>query len=169
MSPSPPLVHANADLDSLVPRFYWRAKQHLADLFARDHVGTTAPTPDPAPQPALTPTSITQGSQPIPLPVPLPGDAYTQLAVENDGRWRLLDERRLDPQRPPSGPYRRITDLRVSTTDPDATPMNTGGRSALGYHDHYVVDGGKARIDLAALDTPADVMENTPMLVPSER
>ena len=36
-------------------------------------------------------------------------------------------------------------------------------RDGLGYHDHYVVDGGKARIILAALVTPADVMENVPM------
>ena len=36
-------------------------------------------------------------------------------------------------------------------------------RSALGYHDHYVVDGGKRRIILAALVTPADVMENQAM------
>src|SRR5919199_108722 len=27
-------VRANADVDSLVPRFYWRAKQHLDELFA---------------------------------------------------------------------------------------------------------------------------------------
>src|SRR5437867_7130832 len=39
-----------------------------------------------------------------------------------------------------------------------------GDRTKLGYHDHYVVDGGKARIILAAFVTPADVMENTPML-----
>jgi hypothetical protein len=24
----------------------------------------------------------------------------------------------------------------VSTTDPDATPMRTGARTILGYHDH---------------------------------
>ncbi len=62
------------------------------------------------------------------------------------------------------GTYRRTADFRVSTTDPDATPMRTKGRTALGYHDHYVVDGGKRRIILAALVTPADVMENVPML-----
>jgi DDE family transposase len=39
-----------------------------------------------------------------------------------------------------------------------------GGGLDLGYHDHYVVDGGKARIILAALVTPAEVMENLPML-----
>jgi len=55
--------------------------------------------------------------------------------------------------------------MRVSTTDPDAAPMKTSGqRALLGYHDHYVVDGGKARIIMHALVTPADVMENEPML-----
>jgi hypothetical protein len=39
-----------------------------------------------------------------------------------------------------------------------------GERACLGYHDHYVVDGGKARIILHALVTPADIMENQPML-----
>jgi len=51
----------------------------------------------------------------------------------------------------------------VSPTDPDATRKRTGSGAALGYHDHYVVDGGKARIILAALVTLADVMENVPM------
>ena len=60
--------------------------------------------------------------------------------------------------------YRRTSDFWVSTTDPDATPMWTAGKARLGYHDHYVVDGGKRRIILAALVTPADVMENQPML-----
>jgi hypothetical protein len=40
----------------------------------------------------------------------------------------------------------------------------TGENSSLGYHTHYVVDGGKARIILATLVTPASVMDNTPML-----
>ena len=80
-----------------------------------------------------------------------------------DPPWRLLEERRLDPHRPAVGSYRRTTDFRVSPTDPDATPMRTGTGTALGYHDHYVVDGGKARIILAALVTPADVMENVPL------
>src|SRR3954452_18677572 len=29
-------VRANADLDSLVPRFSWQAKQHLAELFEKN-------------------------------------------------------------------------------------------------------------------------------------
>ena len=40
----------------------------------------------------------------------------------------------------------------------------TGQKATLGYHDHYVIDGGKARIILNARVTPADVMENAPML-----
>jgi transposase len=129
-------VAANADIDSLVPRFYHAAKTHVADLFAAD--------PEPA-EPA------NDGDPP---PAPMPTEAP---------RWNLLAQRRLDPKRPPSGSYRRTTDFRASTTDPDATPMRTGVRTMLGYHDHYVVDGGKARIILAALVTPADVMENVPL------
>jgi len=34
----------------------------------------------------------------------------------------------------------------------------------LGFHDHYVVDGGKARVILAALVTPADVQDNQVMI-----
>jgi len=62
--------------------------------------------------------------------------------------------------------YQRITDERVSPTDPDSAPMQPsgGGSAVLGYHDHYVVDGGKARIILSALVTPASIMDNTPIL-----
>jgi hypothetical protein len=34
----------------------------------------------------------------------------------------------------------------------------------FGYHDHSAVDGGKVRIIMEVLVTPADVMENQPML-----
>jgi transposase len=62
--------------------------------------------------------------------------------------------------------YRRTADLRVSTTDPDASPMQckNKGTSRLGYQTHYVVDGGKARVILNALVSPAEVTENLPML-----
>lgn len=55
--------------------------------------------------------------------------------------------------------------MRVSTTDPDATLMHKkGGGAHLGYNTHYVVDGGKSRIILQALVTPAEVQDNQPML-----
>src|SRR5215203_7036202 len=62
--------------------------------------------------------------------------------------------------------YRRIADLRVSTTDLDASPMQHKNKSTsrLGYQTHYVVDGGKAQVILDVLVTPAEVTENLPML-----
>jgi transposase len=130
-------VAAHADLDSLVPRFFYEASAHVADLFENEI--------DDAAPPAATdlPPDIVQ----------LPLDPE-RIPPESDPPWRLLEERRLDPQRPSVGSYRRTTDFRVSPTDPDATPMRTGSGTALGYHDHYVVDGGKERIILAALVTP---------------
>jgi hypothetical protein len=63
------------------------------------------------------------------------------------------------------GEYQRVADFRASATDLDASPMRSrGGGLDPGYHDHYVVDGGKARIIFAALVTPAEVRENLPML-----
>jgi hypothetical protein len=38
------------------------------------------------------------------------------------------------------------------------------GRSVLGYQDHYLVDGGRARIILHAFVTPGDVAENQVLL-----
>jgi len=94
-----------------------------------------------------------------------PLDPPETLWASNDARWDLLAECRLDPDRPASDGYERKSDRQVSTTDPDAVAMRTSGQKvSLGFHDHYVIDGGKARIILNALVTPADVMENAPML-----
>ena len=94
-----------------------------------------------------------------------PVDPRTTLWEQNNARWDLLEACRLDPDRPAAEGYERKSDRLVSTTDPDAVPMKTTGqKTTLGFHNHYVIDGGKARIILNALVTPADVMENTPML-----
>jgi len=94
-----------------------------------------------------------------------PPEPPTTLWDMNEARWDLLEECRLDPDRPASEGYERKSDRLVSTTDPDAVAMKTSGqKTTLGFHDHYVINGGKARIILNALVTPADVMENTPML-----
>jgi hypothetical protein len=50
--------------------------------------------------------------------------------------------------------YQRPTDYLVSSTDPDATTMQPKGGVDSGYHAHYVVDGGKARLMLHLLVTP---------------
>ena len=163
-------VRANAAVDSLVPRWYAEAKAYLTDLFAGDVPG--AGTRE-APEAAITDQPTRPIDEPDPdrdapprLPSVGPAEEERRLADENRSTWRLLEQLRLDPARPAAHGYRRTTDLRVSTTDPDAAPMRAypGERTKLGYHDHYVVDGGKARIILQALVTPADVMENAPML-----
>jgi transposase len=148
-------VRANADVDSLVPRWYAQAKAHLTDLFTEGPVEETAAAVGDATEPATTRCG---------LPFPGTPEEEQQLAAQNQAVWRLLQEHRLDPARPRSGSYQRISDYRVSRSDPDATPMSKGEAATLGYHDHYVVDGGKARIILAAFVTPSDVMDNTPML-----
>src|SRR5215211_5276169 len=146
-------VAADADIDSLVPRFAYTAKHHLDGLFAGDDPGPSEEAAVPGPEPEL------------PVGVVRLRDEHAGSAppADQERPWRLLDERRLDPNRPSDRSYDRLSEWVISTTDPDATPMRTGARTILGYHDHSVVDGGKARIVLAALVTPADVMENVPM------
>jgi transposase len=145
-------VAANASVSSLVPRFAYEAQTHLAALFAADPDDEGPADDDPPSPPAALPADI----------VPLPG--VVAASIPTLARpWPLLEARRLDPRRPAHHSYRRTTDYRVSPTDPDAAPMWDWGVTRLGYHDHYVVDGGKRRIILAALVTPADVMENVPM------
>src|SRR5260221_9589466 len=62
--------------------------------------------------------------------------------------------------------YHPLADYRVNQTDPDATPLRSSDedKPRCGYHLHYVVDGGKARVILAALVTPATITDNMPML-----
>lgn len=93
------------------------------------------------------------------------GDTAPAEANDDDAdapaRWNLLDACRLDPQRPATGSYERISSRKISRTDPDATPMAMrDGRSVLGYQDHYLVDGGRARIILHAFVTPGEVSES---------
>ena len=158
-------VEANASLDSLRPRFAIEA--HLASLFS----GTEAETPrtqgreggDGAGNDGGTNDSVEHA--PVPLPIALTEQARADLAEAEAARHDWIgDVGRPDRDRT-SGSYRRTADFRVSSTDPDATPMPRGtGRTHLGYHDHYVVDGGKARIVLAVLVTPAEVQDNQPAL-----
>jgi transposase len=143
-------IEANAGIPSLVPRFYHDATTHVTDLVADElaPTGTAAAAVSDLPQ-AIMRLTTEAGAKDV--------------RSEAHRRWPLLEERRLDPHREAAWGYERTSAWRVSPTDPDATPMRTKHGTALGYHDHYVVDGGRARIILAALVTPADVMENVPM------
>ena len=152
-------VEANAALESLRPRFAVEA--HLTQLFAAtDEAGQPGPAEDlQAPEP----------EDAAPAPVPLPAALTEADRAELTGRAGMRHDWIGEAGRPDrgetSGAYRRTADYRVSVTDPDASPMPRGtGRARLGYHDHYVVDGGKARIILTALVTPAEVQDNQPAL-----
>ena len=162
-------VNANADLDSLTPRFAVEAREaiqaHLAALFPdgdkeQEQQIAVGETPDSA-------VPLSRGLSPTPLPVVLPELELEELAAENAARHDWI-ARSGKPQREVRGLYhyyQRRADFRISTTDPDATPMGLkGGGVHLGYHVHYVVDGGKRRIILAVLVTPSEVMDNQPML-----
>ena len=169
-------VNANADLDSLTPRFAVEAREamqaHLAALFPDGNqeqepelaMEGTADSAFPIPE---DPSAVGAHPEPPLLPVVLSEPQLEELAAENAQRHDWI-ARSVKPQRHVRGLYhyyQRKADFRISTTDPDATPMGLkGGGVHLGYHVHYVVDGGKQRIILAALVTPAEVMDNQPML-----
>ena len=164
-------VNANADLDSLTPRFAVEARaaiqSHLAALFAEEE---SQPEPQPAvaeviaTSPESTVTKEMMGVMPTPLPLSLSQAGQEELAQDNVARHDWIAEEGRQ-QREVHGLYQRTADFKVSTTDPDATPMRLkGGGTHLGYHTHYVVDGGRARIILQVLVTPSEVMDNQPML-----
>jgi len=146
-------VVGNAALGSLTPRFAVAARAHPDDLFAQD-AEAEGPVPaylagTPEPPAALGPAASEEGAA---------------LAGENAARhdwWALAgrqDRGRVDPR------FSRSGDRLVSTTDPEATYLKQRDGVRLGYQDHDVVDGGRARIILGALVTPAEVMEDRPAL-----
>ena len=147
-------VDANADIDTLVPRFAVEA--HLDQLFAANVATVTDVASGAAERVANSPADLSQR---------LPSETVQQLRAEAATRHDWLAQVGRPNRAVVSGPYQRTTDVRVSTTDPDASPMRThDGRTRLGYQDHYVVDGGRARIILAVLVAPAEVQENQPAL-----
>jgi transposase len=146
-------VAANASIDSLQPRFAVEA--HLARLFEeKDHQDNADDDgnddPDGTSGPAL-------------LPIALTDEARAELADSANERHDWIGEMGRPDRTRTSSPYQRTADYRASSTDPDASPLRPSGNGVrLGYHDHSVVDGGKARIILTALVTPAEVQDNQP-------
>ena len=135
-------IRANAALDGMIPRFYHNAKEHLGQLFAESPGG-------------LSTGGVVIGAEAASEEEPVsPSRGF----VDKYNGTRFTSRAKHW--------YKRKADYWVSPTDPDATPMKSSneGKASLGYHNHYVVDGGKARIILAALVTPSSIMDNTPML-----
>jgi transposase len=135
-------VDADASLDSIAPRFY--VEEHLDDLFEEKLSG--AQHGDAG---ALLPTADDDA---LPAENAAGGDWIARTGRQRrevKGAW-----------------YKRTADFLCSETDPDASPMKRRDSkgSHLGYHTHYVVDGGKARVILNVLVTPFEVTENAPML-----
>lgn len=144
-------VPGNADNDSLVPRLKEVVDDHLVELFRDENDDQGQEDQRESPPPLLHPPTASATAE-----------SDTGAEVK---RWDLLEECRLDPDRPLSQGYERISNRKVSTTDPDATPMTMADdRRVLGYQTHYMIDGGKARIILHALTMSGDVMENQPFL-----
>jgi transposase len=165
-------VGANAALSSMQPRFAVEA--HLASLFSQETNENEEVEKEHSPSEMGSPSSLPSkkeegnllDSSPVRhLPSSLDETLQEELTQANSHRHDWI-ERGGEPERDTThGQYQRLADFWVSTTDPDATMMNKkGGGTQLGYHTHYVVDGGKARIILAALVTPSEVMENQPVL-----
>jgi transposase len=150
-------VAANAGKESVKPRFAVEA--HLGGLF---NIEIEESVEEPEQQNAQEEPA---GSDPpVQLPVSLAPATYEELAQHNAERHDWIEQAGAQDRRVKGRSYQRIADYQVSTTDPDATIMHSKGGVDLGYHTHYVVDGGRARIIVAALVTPSEVMDNQPML-----
>ncbi len=132
-----------------------KVEAHLQALFPDDEA--TAPDPPPVAE--------ADAAVPLPLPVAQPSAILDELAKANAARHDWIAEAGAQQREVRHEKYERKADFVVSTTDPDATFMyRRAGGTHLGYHTHYVVDGGKARIILKALVTPAEVHEPQPAL-----
>jgi transposase len=147
-------VEANASFDStrsrsLLENLENRLKEHLGEIFSEQ-----------------TPFIQDAHATAIAAVVGPTAEKRRALAQKNARQHRWISEAGRQHREIVRWGYRRIADQRVSTTDPDASPMQhkNKGTSRLGYLTHYVVDGGKARVILDVLVTPAEVTENLPML-----
>ncbi len=151
-------VEANAARASLVPRFAVEA--HLARLFPDTEGGAPGTADEP-----IADEGVAAAPVPTSLPVTRPEAVLEELARANAARHDWIAEVGAQQRAVRHEKYERKADFVVSTTDPDATFMyRRSGGTHLGYHTHYVVDGGKARIILKTLVTPAEVHEPQPAL-----
>ncbi len=135
-------VEANASIDSTRSRSLVgdRLEEHLAGVFPED----TPPTNDDDEH-----SGVISGF------VGPEGEQRRALAQTNALGHRWIAGAGRQERESVRWGYKRMADMRVSTTDPDASPMHQKNKSSgkLGYLTHYVVDGGKARVVLNVLVT----------------
>jgi hypothetical protein len=155
-------VEANASVNSVKPRFFVDA--HLANLFSAEAEEGEAEAVQEVSQEEPTRNEHEELPAPRPLPTSPSPEEDASLTQHNEARHEWIEHQGAQDRRVTSRGYQRMADLRVSTTDPDATMMPTKDGTDMGYRTHYVVDGGSARIIVAALVTPSEVMDNQPML-----
>jgi len=145
-------VEANASVDSVKPRFFVGA--HLANLFSPEADKGGAEAVQEVSQEESTLSEYEELPTPKPLPTSLSPEEDAALTQHNEARHDWIEQEGAQDRRVTSRGYQRMADLRVSTTDPDATLMPMKDGTDMGYRTHYVVDGGRARIIVAALVTP---------------
>jgi hypothetical protein len=158
-------VAANAGKESLKPRFFIEA--HLESLFGEaSEDPAQSPEQESLPEEKASSDASEQEERvaPVPLPTSLSPQECEELSQQNEAHHDWIEQLGAQNRQHTGRCYQRVADLQVSTTDPDATLMQTKHGADLGYHTHYVVDGGKSRIILNVLVTPSEVMDNQPML-----
>ncbi len=142
-------VEANASLDSLTPRFAVEA--HLANVFAEKAAAQAEQHTAQEEEAPREPGEQAEVEVPLQLPVVLSQEDHEALCQHNQERYDWLEHLGAQDRSVSIPWYQRVADLRVSTTDPDASLMLTKNGSHLGYQTHYVVDGGKSCIILGVL------------------
>ena len=116
-------VEANANVDSLASRRL--VEDHLGGLFGEGSPGSA--TAEPGAEPEAPPAVAT-----------LPTAADPGLLDGNAGLGDWVSRAGRQDRAFVSGTRKRTADLRVSRTDPDATPMRVGAADTkLGYQAHY--------------------------------
>ena len=113
-------VPANAADRSIVPRLREVIDDHLLELFAQDE-DESEPVPPSA-----------DGAPLLLHPSPAPSSKQASETEEPSKRWDLLDTCRLDPNRPLSQGYERVSNREISRTDPDATLITMPDKRTLG-------------------------------------
>jgi hypothetical protein len=129
-----------------------------------DTAGDPTSGPNGKAAPYTLPGAPEQPQEPKWLPVVLPEELQEDLSTANAERHDCVAQLGAQDRRVVGRTYRRIADFLVSTTDPDASMMHSKGPADRGYHAHFVVDGGKARVIHTVSVTPSEVMDNQPML-----